>query len=73
MSFNREAIALLEKAAKQFRFYERQHTAKADGIASRMREERLGQQGRDQIDQAMTKAQVNGELAEEIERFLNDL
>ncbi len=55
-----EAIALLEKAAKQFRFYQEQHSAKLDYLPE------------DGPERSATrsKALINDQFATEIECFL---
>jgi hypothetical protein len=72
MSTISEALELLDKAAKQFRFYETQHLAKVPEIARQIFEDRIGQRGRDLIDATEEKARVNGALAIEIEEFLTN-
>lgn len=60
MRHYREAIELLERAAKQFRFYEQVHRDKAEQTTFP-----------DAIDAALAKADCNAKLAHRIEEFLS--
>lgn len=78
----RAATALLDEAAKLFRFYEKSHRAKAHGFASTAAEyEGIAQSGSSPVSEkwraqeadTLAKAERNAEIAARIETFLKEI
>jgi hypothetical protein len=72
--FEQHARELLDKAAKQFRFYEDQHRNKTvpwNTMLTTTLDPDERARLTDDIEATLQKATVNGALAHEIEMFLN--